>query len=101
MLILHHNRWRLRTVSTVSTAQILRPMGNNCCLPGISIQQHPDRSLETEIFMVDINGKNLRMLFGEKGKVTTAQNSPLPGNGSHFNMAQPPLSIFPRWVLYR
>ena len=30
--------------------------------------EHPDRSLESEIFIADANGKNLKMILGEKNK---------------------------------
>jgi dipeptidyl aminopeptidase/acylaminoacyl peptidase len=35
--------------------------------------QHPDRSLESEIFIADANGKNLKMILGAEGKT---YNSP-------------------------
>jgi dipeptidyl aminopeptidase/acylaminoacyl peptidase len=34
--------------------------------------EHPDRSLENEIYIADADGKNLHRLFGEKGKVFSA-----------------------------
>jgi dipeptidyl aminopeptidase/acylaminoacyl peptidase len=34
----------------------------------IDSTQHPDRSLESEIFIADANGKHLKMLLGAKGK---------------------------------
>ena len=30
--------------------------------------EHPDRSLENEIYIADADGRNLKLLFGEKGK---------------------------------
>jgi dipeptidyl aminopeptidase/acylaminoacyl peptidase len=45
------------------------PDGRQLLLTGdIDSTQHPDRSLESEIFMVDANGWNLRKLLGEEGK---------------------------------
>lgn len=45
------------------------PDGKQLLLTGdIDSTQHPDRSLESEIFMVDINGKNLKTILGEQGK---------------------------------
>ncbi len=39
--------------------------------------QHPDRSLESEIFMADVNGNNLKMLLGKEGKTySNAKISP-------------------------
>ncbi len=37
--------------------------------------EHPDRSLENEIYIADADGKNLRLLFGEKGKVFSAPSA--------------------------
>ena len=34
----------------------------------IDAEQHPDRSLESEIFMTDVNGKNIKKILGEEGK---------------------------------
>ena len=34
----------------------------------IDDSEHPDRSLESEIFIADANGKNLKMILGEKNK---------------------------------
>ncbi len=35
----------------------------------IDSTEHPDRSLESEIYLADANGNNLRLLLGEKDKV--------------------------------
>jgi dipeptidyl aminopeptidase/acylaminoacyl peptidase len=46
------------------------PDGKQVILSGdIDSLQHPDRSLESEIFMVNTNGSNFRTLLGEEGKV--------------------------------
>ena len=43
----------------------------------IDADQHPDRSLESEIFIADVNGKNLKMILGEEGKTfNSAKLSP-------------------------
>lgn len=43
--------------------------GRQLILTGdIDSTQHPDRSLESEIFIVDANGSNLKKLLGEEGK---------------------------------
>ncbi|MEN9685388.1 MAG: hypothetical protein RLZZ28_1174 [Bacteroidota bacterium] len=54
------------------------PDGKQLILTGdIDSLQHPDRSLETEIFMVDVNGKNLKRLLGQEGKTfNSAKISP-------------------------
>jgi dipeptidyl aminopeptidase/acylaminoacyl peptidase len=54
------------------------PDGKQLLLTGdIDSTEHPDRSLESEIFMVDVSGKNLRMILGEKGKTyNSAKLSP-------------------------
>ena len=39
--------------------------------------EHPDRSLENEIYIADADGRNLKLLFGEKGKSFIAP-SPSP-----------------------
>ncbi len=45
------------------------PDGNQVILAGdIDSLRHPDRSLETEIFIVNKDGSNLRKLLGEEGK---------------------------------
>jgi dipeptidyl aminopeptidase/acylaminoacyl peptidase len=45
------------------------PDGNQVILAGdIDSLQHPDRSLESEIFLVNKDGSNLRKLLGEDGK---------------------------------
>jgi dipeptidyl aminopeptidase/acylaminoacyl peptidase len=50
------------------------PDGKQLVLSGdVDSLQHPDRSLENEIFMVNTDGSNFRMLLGEEGKV---YNSP-------------------------
>jgi len=41
----------------------------------IDSTEHPDRSLENEIYIADADGKNMRLLLGEKNKVFT---SPAP-----------------------
>lgn len=46
------------------------PDGKQVILSGdIDSLQHPDRSLESEIFIVNTNGSNFRTLLGEEGKV--------------------------------
>lgn len=46
------------------------PDGKQVVLSGdIDSLQHPDRSLESEIFIVNTNGSNFRTLLGEEGKV--------------------------------
>ena len=54
------------------------PDGRQLMLTGdIDATQHPDRSLESEIFMVDISGANLKMLLGAEGKTyNSAKLSP-------------------------
>jgi len=45
------------------------PDGRQLVITGdIDSTQHPDRSLESEIFMVDADGMNLKMILGEEGK---------------------------------
>jgi dipeptidyl aminopeptidase/acylaminoacyl peptidase len=45
------------------------PDGKQLLLTGdIDSTEHPDRSLESEIFMIDVTGKNLKTILGEKGK---------------------------------
>jgi dipeptidyl aminopeptidase/acylaminoacyl peptidase len=45
------------------------PDGKQLILSGdIDSTEHPDRSLENEIFMADANGRHLKMILGEKGK---------------------------------
>jgi dipeptidyl aminopeptidase/acylaminoacyl peptidase len=45
------------------------PDGKQLVLSGdIDSLQHPDRSLESEIFLVNTDGTNLRKLFGQEGK---------------------------------
>jgi dipeptidyl aminopeptidase/acylaminoacyl peptidase len=45
------------------------PDGNQIVLAGdIDSLQHPDRSLESEIFLANKDGSNLRKLLGEEGK---------------------------------
>lgn len=45
------------------------PDGKQLVFTGhIDSTQHPDRSLESEIFITDTNGKNLRVLAHEKGR---------------------------------
>lgn len=51
------------------------PDGSQVILAGdIDSLQHPDRSLETEIFLVNKDGSNLRKILGEEGK---SYNSPV------------------------
>lgn len=46
------------------------PDGKQVLLAGdVDSLQHPDRSLESQLFMVNTNGSNFRMLLGEEGKV--------------------------------
>lgn len=46
------------------------PDGKGIILAGdVDSLQHPDRSLESQLFMVNTNGTNIRMLLGEEGKV--------------------------------
>lgn len=60
------------------TSAEFTPDGKRLLLTGdVDSTEHPDRSLESEIFMVDANGRNLRQLLGEKGKAyTSARLSP-------------------------
>ena len=45
------------------------PDGKQLIVTGdIDSTQHPDRSLESEIFMVDASGKNLKKILGEEGR---------------------------------
>jgi dipeptidyl aminopeptidase/acylaminoacyl peptidase len=45
------------------------PDGKQLLLVGdIDSAQHPDRSLESEIFLADLKGNNLKMLLGAEGK---------------------------------
>ena len=51
------------------------PDGQQVILSGdVDSLQHPDRSLENEIFLVNTDGSNLRKLLGEEGR---SYNSPL------------------------
>lgn len=44
------------------------PDGKQIILTGdIDSLEHPDRSLETEIFLADIDGKKIKMIFGDAG----------------------------------
>ncbi|MEO7531868.1 MAG: S9 family peptidase [Sediminibacterium sp.] len=54
------------------------PDGKQLVLVGdVDDNQHPDRSLESEIFIVDVTGKNLKMILGAEGKsYTSAKLSP-------------------------
>lgn len=46
------------------------PDGKQVILAGdVDSLQHPDRSLESELYLVNTNGSNFRMLLGEEGKV--------------------------------
>jgi dipeptidyl aminopeptidase/acylaminoacyl peptidase len=46
------------------------PDGKQVILAGdVDSLQHPDRSLESQIYVVNTNGSNFRMLLGEEGKV--------------------------------
>lgn len=46
------------------------PDGNQLIITAsIDSAQHPDRVLETAIYIADASGKNLKLLLGEKGKV--------------------------------
>jgi dipeptidyl aminopeptidase/acylaminoacyl peptidase len=50
------------------------PNGRHIILSGdLDSLQHPDRSLESEIFIADADGSNLRKILGEEGK---SYNSP-------------------------
>jgi dipeptidyl aminopeptidase/acylaminoacyl peptidase len=50
------------------------PDGKQLIISGdMDDNQHPDRSLESEIFIADANGKNLKMILGAEGKT---YNSP-------------------------
>lgn len=43
----------------------------------IDAEQHPDRSLESEIFLADMNGQNIKKILGEEGKTfNSAKLSP-------------------------
>ncbi len=45
------------------------PDGKQLIITGdMDPNQHPDRSLESEIFMANVDGTNLKMLLGEEGK---------------------------------
>ena len=45
------------------------PNGKQILLSGdVDSTENPDRSLESEIFMVDTNGENFKMILGENGK---------------------------------
>ncbi len=45
------------------------PDGKHLIISGdVDSLENPDRSLENEIFIADVNGNNLKMLLGEKGK---------------------------------
>ncbi len=45
------------------------PNGKQLIISGdVDSLENPDRSLENEIFIADVNGNNFRMLLGEKGK---------------------------------
>ncbi|AXY76542.1 S9 family peptidase [Paraflavitalea soli] len=46
------------------------PDGKQVILAGdVDSLQHPDRSLESQLFLVNTNGSGLRMLLGEEGKI--------------------------------
>ena len=45
------------------------PDGKQLVITGdVDDQEHPDRSLESEIFIADVNGKSLKMILGAQGK---------------------------------
>ncbi len=78
------------------------PDGKQVILAGdVDSLQHPDRSLESELYLVNTNGSNFRMLLGEVGKVyTNPRLSPsgkwlafLYGNTSFVSI--PTLAIMP------
>jgi dipeptidyl aminopeptidase/acylaminoacyl peptidase len=51
------------------TSADFTPDGKQIILSGdVDSTQHPDRSLESEIFLVNADGSNFRELLGEKGK---------------------------------
>lgn len=55
------------------TAADFTPDGKQLILTGdIDSTQHPDRSLETAVFIADADGRNLRQLLGEKNVSFTA-----------------------------
>ena len=50
------------------TGAAFMPDGKQLIITGdIDSTEHPDRSLESEIFIADANGQNLRLLLGAKG----------------------------------
>ncbi len=63
--------------------------------------EHPDRSLESEIYIADINGRNLRKILGEKDKVYTSPTVSPSGKWLAFQLTNtsfvsiPTLSIMP------
>ncbi|MCK9401901.1 MAG: S9 family peptidase [Chitinophagaceae bacterium] len=60
------------------TAAEFTPDGKQLLITGdMDDTQHPDRSLESEIFLADTDGSNLKLLLGEEGKTyTSARISP-------------------------
>ncbi|MDP1762512.1 MAG: S9 family peptidase [Sediminibacterium sp.] len=60
------------------TAAEFTPDGKQLLITGdMDDTQHPDRSLESEIFLADADGSNLKLLLGEEGKTyTSARISP-------------------------
>lgn len=62
------------------------PDGKNLIISGnIDSTQHPDRSLENQIFITDTDGSNLKLLLGEKNK----------------NYNSPKLSPSGKWLAYQ
>ncbi len=62
------------------------PDGKQLILSGdVDSLQNADRSLESEIFIVNTDGSHLRKLLGEEEKVMVHQKFLLPANGWRFN----------------
>ena len=78
------------------------PDGKNLIITAdLDSMEHPDRSLEGEIFIADTDGRNLKKIMGEKGKVYSAPSVSPTGKWLAFQhsntsfVAIPTLAIMP------
>lgn len=81
---------------------IFTPDGKHIIMSGdVDSTEHPDRSLESEIYIADADGKNLRKLLGEAGKTFTGASLSPSGKWLAFQTGTtafaniPVLSIMP------
>jgi hypothetical protein len=69
---------------------IITPNGKQIILSGdVDTSENQDRSLESEIFIMDADGGNFKMLLGENGKDTIAPHFHHRKNGWLFYPALP------------